>query len=152
MVRLAPTLVAIAASVALLVAAALPLVAPQDEDLAVPSASGAASATASIPNLAEYADDMAARPLFHPTRKPYEAPQEAVEAAPAPQTERLRLIGIIAGDDAQIALLTSSLGGDVARLEVGDRMGDWELLEIGKTSVRVQQGDGDPQNLYLGIE
>lgn len=104
---------------------------PEDESLAL---------------LADGAQSLLERPLFHITRRPPVAAQ-AVEAAPVQVT--LSLTGVLNNDDVDIALMRLSNSPELLRRRVGDQVGDWQIVEITQTSVTVVTPDGTEQIIGL---
>jgi hypothetical protein len=98
------------------------------------------------------------RPLFSPTRRmppipepPPEAPP--VEAAPEPEPEpvgpeepELRFFGTARQGGRSAALVTFPATNAVARLGVGDRVGEWEVIEVDRN--RLLLGTGEERRSY----
>jgi len=97
--------------------------------------------------LAEGAQELLARPLFHITRRPPVEAAPVQPAAPAPVT--LSLTGIVNDETDRIALLRLSNQPDLLRGRVGDSIGNWEIAEITETAVLVTNGDGEQQTISL---
>ncbi len=96
--------------------------------------------------LAQGAQELVARPLFHTTRRP-----PIVEAVPqaVPVNVTLILTGIVNSDDIQIALMRLSNQPKLLRLQVGDRIGKWEVEDITETSVKVVGPSGVSEVISL---
>jgi hypothetical protein len=96
--------------------------------------------------LAEGAQELLARPLFHITRRP---PVEATVPQAAPVAVTLSLNGIVNSDDVQIAIMRLSNQSELIRGQVGDRVGDWEIEDITETTVTVITPTGSRQVFKL---
>ncbi len=84
--------------------------------------------------LAQGAQDLLNRPLFHITRRP---PEIATAPQAAPVAVTISLVGIVNSNDVQIALLRLSNRAEVLRRQVGERVGNWEITEITENTVTV---------------
>lgn len=84
--------------------------------------------------LAEGAQELLNRPLFHITRRP---PTVVTVPEVTPVAVTLSLVGIVNSNDVQIALLRLSNRAEVLRRQVGDKVGDWEIVAISENSVTV---------------
>lgn len=89
-----------------------------------------------------------AAPLFDPSRQaaapapPPEPPPEATgltETATVDPLSGARLIGVASGDGRELALV--EISGSVARLEVGDAVGDWTLAQIAPAGLVFERGE-----------
>jgi hypothetical protein len=93
------------------------------------------------------------RPLFSPTRRmpplaepPDEAPAASVaDRAPVPgptgpEEPDLRFFGTVLQGGRTAALVTYPATSEVARLSPGDRVGDWQVLEVGGNRLVLGQG------------
>lgn len=96
--------------------------------------------------ITEGAQAILARPLFHMTRRP---PEVATVAEPVPVIVTLSLTGIVENDDIQVALMRLSNSNQLFRAGVGDKVGNWEVQDITKTSVTVITPDGKRQTISL---
>lgn len=96
--------------------------------------------------LAEGAQDLLERPLFHITRRP---PVVATPVEPAPVAITLSLTGIVNDENDRIALMQLSNRPDLLRRRVGEKIGNWEIEEITDTSVSVISSDGERQVISL---
>lgn len=100
----------------------------------------------SLEFLADGAQSLVERPLFHVTRRqPAEA--QVVQAAPAQVT--LSLTGVLKNDDIYIALLRLSNNPQLLRHRIGDEVGGWQILDITQTSITVRTPDGEQQIIGL---
>lgn len=93
------------------------------------------------------------RPLFSPTRRmppiPEPPPEAApVEAAPEPEPEpvgpeepELRFFGTARQGGRSAALVTFPATNAVARLGVGDRVGEWEVIEVDRNRLLLGIGE-----------
>lgn len=96
--------------------------------------------------IAEGAQQLLARPLFHMTRRP---PEVATVAEPAPVVVTLSLTGIVENDNVQVALMRLSNQQELFRVNVGEKIGNWEIEEITATSVTVITADGKREVINL---
>ena len=96
--------------------------------------------------LAEGAQELVNRPLFHITRRP-----PVVVTAPevVPVQVTLSLTGVVNDGDLKIALMRLSNREELFRREVGERLGRWEISDITDTSVTVITADGARQIIEL---
>lgn len=121
----------------------------RDEPVRTPVSSGAQTPQGpdAADVLAEGAQELLERPLFHITRRPPEEAAPVQPAAPAPVT--LSLTGIVNDETDRIALMRLSNQPDLLRRRVGDTIGSWEIAEITETAVVVTNDDGDRQVISL---
>ncbi len=96
--------------------------------------------------LSKGAQDLLARPLFHMSRRP---PIVAVAPEATPVVVKLTLTGIVNSDDLQIALMRLSNRPELFRRQVGDSIGDWEIIDITESSVTVITPDGAQEVMSL---
>lgn len=90
------------------------------------------------------------RPLFYPNRRPEEPEPQVVVQQPVedePDVE-LTLIGVMLTDNATAALIRQEDTHQVARLNVGEAVADWELEQVAPQSVTLRKGDAT-RNLTL---
>lgn len=92
------------------------------------------------------AQELLARPLFHMTRRP---PEIATVAEPVPVIVTLSLTGIVENDNVQVALMKLSNNPELFRARVGDKIRNWEVVEITPTSVTVITPDGASEVITL---
>lgn len=86
------------------------------------------------------------RPLFRPDRRPAEA-ADGTEAAtheesPEPMASelRLRLVGTVIDRGRAIALVELDGEAELRRLAAGDRLGDWQVIEVGADRLLLSDG------------
>jgi hypothetical protein len=98
-----------------------------------------------------------ARPLFAPDRRPWQEPEspEMVELAPEPEIfdetaapAELQLIGIGIANGRASALIVDPAGGDPEWVAEGDSIADWTVGTISEQSV-VLEGAGGAVSLNL---
>ncbi|MEM6888118.1 MAG: hypothetical protein AAF636_08265 [Pseudomonadota bacterium] len=82
---------------------------------------------------------IAARPVFHASRRPVAAP----EAAPTPKAV-LSLVGVIGNEDESIALMKVSTSSEVYRLKKGGSIGPWSVVSIASDRVYISEANGEP--------
>lgn len=96
--------------------------------------------------IAEGAETLLARPLFHMTRRP---PAEATVPTPMPVTVTISLTGIVESDDIQVALMRLSNQAELFRVQIGEKVGNWEIENITQTSVTVITPEGKREVISL---
>ncbi len=84
-------------------------------------------------------DEIVARPLFSPTRRPPPARQQTVTATVV-QPETFALIGVIISTEGRMALLRTIATDEVQRAVEGQSVGGWEVGAINPTQVVLQRG------------
>lgn len=125
----------------------LPLQQISSQDVTpVAQAASETRADPSIALLADGAESLVERPLFHVTRRQPQA-QEVVQAAPVRET--LFLTGVVNNGDVDIALLRLSTRQEPLRGRVGDNIGDWQILDITNTAIKVLNPEGEEQIIGL---
>ncbi|MEJ6402877.1 type II secretion system protein N [Yoonia sp. 2307UL14-13] len=90
------------------------------------------------------------RPLFHASRSPVQAPTPAAPVA-APQPT-LALVGILADQEARIALLRLSNSTELYRVGPGGRLAQWEVVTVGPDFVAVRENGGEMVTLSMDAE
>ncbi len=112
---------------------------------------GNAAAIASASDAAETTEiasaDLEARPLFHISRRPYQAP---VVAQPEQIIPTLGLVGIINDGPTRLALVVISTEDRVFRVTKGDQIGTWTIEDIALDGLTVRTSDGALETLSLG--
>ena len=93
--------------------------------------------------------EVAARPLWVPTRRP--APQAAVAGAPAFKRDQFVLQGVTIAGNTRIALLRDKASGKVHRVASGDEVNGLKLVEVKPEAVTLAQGD-DRETLQLLVQ
>jgi hypothetical protein len=90
----------------------------------------------------EQLDEIAARPLFSPTRRPFVAAEPELALTPAPASlPPLELIGVLLTEQRRAALLRSLDGGDPGWVREEDAMAGWRLQKIQRNRVHLAAGD-----------
>lgn len=98
----------------------------------------------------EQLSEIVERPLFSPTRRMPPPPPRVATAAPAaptaqapsgPNEPELRFFGTIRQSGIAAALVTYPGTGGVARLQPGDRVGDWQVLSVDGNHLELGLGD-----------
>ena len=88
--------------------------------------------------------DIAAHPLFYPTRTPWVPPappaEAPVETAPSPLTNYM-LVGVIVSGTDRSALIRSSGDGKTIMLGEGQELEGWTLREITRERLYFASGD-----------
>lgn len=123
---------------------------PLGQEPRLSSRDGAEAAAPTGPDpqtlIAAGAQELLARPLFHITRRP---PEIATVAVPAPVVVTISLTGIVESDSVQVALLRLSNNNQMFRARVGDKVGNWEVLDITPSAVTVITPDGKREVIGL---
>lgn len=98
------------------------------------------------------------RPLFSPNRRPPAAiaaplppvlpPIAATPVAATTPPDVLVLTGVAMGPDARVAVVHNRRTNEVSRLQRGEKIGDWSVMEIEARSVLLRKGT---QNLKLEL-
>jgi hypothetical protein len=98
------------------------------------------------------------RPLFSPGRRapvaiaaplpPVLPPIAATPVAATTPSDVLVLTGVALGPDARVAVVHNRRTNEVSRLQRGDKIGDWSVMEIEARSVLLRKGT---QNLKLEL-
>lgn len=104
-----------------------------------------------MPPLAIYSE-IAARPLFSPTRRPpppEEAAPEEPEEGPAAGTDDLLLRGIAIADDSRVALIERRATGELVRALEGQSVDGWRVAAIAPDAVVLTSGGGDEHTLKI---
>ena len=94
--------------------------------------------------LAELVEATDTRPVFHGTRRPIA--QAAPAAAPEPV---LSLMGVISDAGEKIAFVRISTAPDLYSVGKGDRLGRWQIVDIGTEEVLVSKDGNDPVTLRI---
>lgn len=94
-----------------------------------------------------FSTTIAARPLFHITRRPPKA-----EVAPAPAAVTISLAGIVEDGDRTFALIRLSSAPGIHRRAVGESIGKWTIRAILPNAVEVVSTDGDRRELVIGSD
>jgi general secretion pathway protein N len=121
-------------------------------------ASPAALEPYALPPLERFAA-VVERPLFSPTRRMPPLPEPVAEAAPPPEQgpapdpgptgpaePDLRFFGTVRQGDRAAALVTFPATNAVARLVPGDRVSEWEVMEVDRD--RLILGFGDERRTF----
>jgi hypothetical protein len=86
------------------------------------------------------------RPLFRPDRRPAkeadgtDADTHMESPEPMASELRLRLVGTVIDGGRAIALVELDGERGLVRLAAGDRLGDWQVIEIGPDSLLLSDG------------
>lgn len=90
-------------------------------------------------------EEIAARPLFYPERRPLVAdptPEAPVETLPAAQPAReLTLSAVILAGEQRIALLQAANEPKLQRLAIGESLDGWSVEAIEAERVRLRRGE-----------
>jgi len=141
MKRVLPVTTLVAGGLALLALGVLAhdILAPA-ESVAVPAAEGGAAApvlaapAAAAPPAAVYAD-MAARPVFLPSRRPPPAPAGA--GAPVAPPLDFSLVGVVTGPGQTMALVQSPGQAQAVVVHVGSVVDGWTVTRISRSGIEV---------------
>ena len=84
---------------------------------------------------------IAARPLFHPSRRPpAEEPAAPAAARPRPEACGFRLRGVAVGGGRGVALLERRETGEPLRVEESQAVDGWRVVSIGPRAVVLERG------------
>jgi hypothetical protein len=87
-------------------------------------------------------EEIALRPLFYESRRPYVPPAEDAEAAPAePEAAvAVELVGTLVTDQGRAALVQPA-GQEASWRREGDKIAGWRIGAIERDSITLRQGD-----------
>lgn len=120
-----------------------------------PSVTAAAPSAADLPTVPEPAefrpppqdqfDVIAARPLFSPSRRPYEPPPEPEAELPEPEPEvvatPLELVGVFLADGRRSALLLPENETEASWVREGEELAGWWVERVELDLVELRQRD-----------
>lgn len=86
-------------------------------------------------------EEIAARPLFSPSRRPFVAPEEEEAPAPAQSLPEVQLIGVLMTEQQRAALVQHADGGDPSWVREGTRVGGWRVERIDESRVHLRAGE-----------
>ena len=115
---------------------------PPPETIAAPPSQPALNPLAAVP-LAEVTA-FVARPLFNPSRRPYEpppAPVIAVSAPTAPAAPDFRLIGTLQTSSGASARILDAARSSTRSVRTGEVIDGWLVAAIGASNVRLTRGE-----------
>lgn len=122
----------------LIVQTALPVVTPRVVQTGMrDSPTKEAAVYAPLPLEAFHA--LQARPPFSPSRRPARILDATLEANSKPP--QVRLLGVITGGGARIAVTKRPSSKDVANLRSGDEIDGWAIAEISEERLLLRKGD-----------
>jgi hypothetical protein len=85
-------------------------------------------------------EEIAARPLFSPSRRPFVAPEEEEAPAPAESLPEVQLIGVLLTEQQRAALVQNTEGGDPSWVREGTAVGGWRVEKIEGSRVHLRAG------------
>jgi hypothetical protein len=85
-------------------------------------------------------EEIAARPLFSPSRRPFVAPEEEEAPAPAESLPEVQLIGVLMTEQQRAALVQQTEGGDPSWVREGTAVGGWRVEKIEGSRVHLRAG------------
>jgi Tfp pilus assembly protein PilP len=86
-------------------------------------------------------EEIAARPLFSPSRRPFVAPEEEEAPAPAQSLPEVQLIGVLMTEQQRAALVQDAEGGDPSWVREGTTVGGWRVERIDESRVHLRAGE-----------
>jgi len=86
-------------------------------------------------------DEIAARPLFSPSRRPFALAEEEPEPAPVRSLPPVTLIGVLLTEQQRTALLQAVGHGDPGWVREGNRIQGWRVERIEQSRVHLRAGD-----------
>lgn len=86
-------------------------------------------------------EEIAARPLFSPSRRPFVAPEEEEAPAPAQSLPSVQLIGVLVTEQQRAALVQTAEGGDPSWVREGTTLGGWRVEKIEENRVHLRTGE-----------
>lgn len=86
-------------------------------------------------------DEIAARPLFSPSRRPFVAPKEDSAPAPVQSLPSVQLIGVLVTEQQRAALVQNADGGDTSWVREGAAVAGWEVEKIEHSRVHLRAGE-----------
>ena len=101
------------------------------------------------PDISTFAE-VTARPLFSPSRRPYE-PSSEPKAGGVAKTETFDLIGVTISPHERSALLRPKVSSEVLRVVEGQSVGGWEVRAIEPTQITLGRGNGGKDSTVLTI-
>jgi hypothetical protein len=86
-------------------------------------------------------EEIAARPLFSPSRRPFVAAEEEPPPAPPPSLPPVELIGVLMTEQQRAALVQAVGEGEANWVREGNAIQGWEVEKIESSSVQLRAGD-----------
>jgi hypothetical protein len=86
-------------------------------------------------------EEIAARPLFSPSRRPFVAAEEEAAPAPAQPLPSVQLIGVLVTEQQRAALVQRAEGGDPSWVREGADLGGWQVEKIEHSRVHLRAGE-----------
>ncbi|MFC3228226.1 hypothetical protein ACFOGJ_13355 [Marinibaculum pumilum] len=137
-----------AAAAAFWWAISLPPVYPYQSTAAAPPAEAAPAAADPAGSQGAGSDsypDIAAHPLFYPSRKPWTPPPpppppKADETPAAPPLNGYTLVGVVISGDRRSALIKEPSGSKTLVLETGHTLDGWRLQDVMTDKVKFESG------------
>jgi hypothetical protein len=102
----------------------------------------------SPPALASF-DEVLARPLFAPDRRPVEVPEPAAPAGPPPTPLRARLEGVAQTGETSVAVVRDLSTNEGLRLSKGMEYQGWTVERVEPERAVLTRGDGQVTELKL---
>ena len=93
------------------------------------------------------------RPLFNVSRRPAPTSQPRPDApisAPPPEQVTLNLVGVLGDQGNYVALVRLSDSPQLYRLEVGQQIGQFQIMAIEDASIQVSNDDGETEQIVIG--
>jgi hypothetical protein len=86
-------------------------------------------------------EEIAARPLFSPSRRPFVAVEEEEAPAPVESLPPVELVGVLMTEQQRGALVKAAGEGEATWVREGNRIQGWEVERIEDSRVQLRAGD-----------
>jgi hypothetical protein len=85
-------------------------------------------------------EEIAARPLFSPSRRPFVAVEEEAPLAPVESLPPVELIGVLVTEQQRGALMQAAGEGEASWVREGNKIQGWDVEKIEDSRVRLRAG------------
>jgi hypothetical protein len=85
-------------------------------------------------------EEIAARPLFSPSRRPFVAVEEEAPPAPVESLPPVELIGVLMTEQQRGALMQAAGEGEASWVREGNKIQGWDVEKIEDSRVRLRAG------------
>jgi hypothetical protein len=86
-------------------------------------------------------EEIAARPLFSPSRRPFVAVEEEAPPAPVESLPPVELIGVLMTEQQRGALMQAAGEGEASWVREGNKIQGWDVEKIEDSRVQLRAGD-----------